>query len=155
MSFEEIAALPVGELAMERAFLFLWVPTPHLPLGLQLIERWGFRYSGSAFCWAKLNPSGDGWASGTGYSTRKNVELCLLGRRGQSTQALIQSRKVRELIEAPRREHSRKPDAQYERIEELVPGPYLELFARQQWPGWMSWGEQVARFTAAGEGDAR
>jgi N6-adenosine-specific RNA methylase IME4 len=155
MAFDEIAALPVADLTMERAFLFLWVPLPHLPLGLQLIERWGFKYSGSAFCWAKPNRTRPGWAMGGGYGTRKNVELCLQGRRGKSTQALIQSRRVRELIVAPRREHSRKPDEQYQRIEELVPGPYLELFARQQWPGWTSWGEEATRFTAAGEGDAR
>jgi N6-adenosine-specific RNA methylase IME4 len=106
MSFEQIASLPVAELAADRAFLILWVPFPHLPLGLQLIERWGFRFSGSGFVWAKRNPSGVGWHMGAGYSTRKNAEVSLLGRRGKSTQALIKSHEISELIEAPRREHN-------------------------------------------------
>jgi len=53
---------------------------------------------------------------------------------------------VRELIVAPRREHSRKPDEIYQRIEQLCSGPYLELFARQQWPGWVCVGDESERF---------
>ena len=102
------------------AWLFLWVPRPHLPFGLQLIERWGFRYSGKAFAWAKQNPSGVGWHMGTGFTTRKNTEDCLLGRRGRPP---INAHDVRELIVSPRRKHSQKPDEQYERIERLVDGP--------------------------------
>jgi N6-adenosine-specific RNA methylase IME4 len=56
---------------------------------------------------------------------------------------------VRQLIVEPRREHSRKPDAQYERIEALVGGPRIELFARQQHPGWDVWGNQTAKFESA------
>ena len=133
MMFEEIATLPVRDVAAPDAWLFLWVPGPHLPFGLQLIERWGFRYSGKAFAWAKLNPSGVGWHMGTGFTTRKNTEDCLLGRRGRPP---IKAHDVRELIVSPRRKHSQKPDEQYARIERLVDGPYLELFARQHRPGW-------------------
>ena len=64
MTFEEIASLPVHDVAAPDAWLFLWVPGPHLRFGLQLIERWGFSYSGSAFVWAKQNPSGVGWHMG-------------------------------------------------------------------------------------------
>ena len=133
MTFEEIASLPVHDVAAPDAWLLLWVPSPHLPFGLQLIERWGFRYSGKAFAWAKQNPSGVGWHMGTGFTTRKNTEDCLLGRRGRPP---IKAHDVRELIVSPRRKHSQKPDEQYERIERLVDGPYLELFARQRRPGW-------------------
>jgi N6-adenosine-specific RNA methylase IME4 len=122
MIFEEIATLPVRDVAAPDAWLFLWVPGPHLPFGLQLIERWGFRYSGKAFAWAKQNPSGVGWHVGTGFTTRKNTEDCLLGRRGRPP---IKAHDVRELIVSPRRKHSRKPDEQYGRIERLVDGPYL------------------------------
>jgi N6-adenosine-specific RNA methylase IME4 len=58
---------------------------------------------------------------------------------------------VRSLIKAPRREHSRKPDEQYGRIEKLVDGPYLELFARQAWPGWSSWGNESEKYVAAND----
>ena len=53
---------------------------------------------------------------------------------------------MRELIVSPRRKHSQKPDEQYERIERLVDGPYLELFARQRRPGWTAWGNEIDKF---------
>jgi N6-adenosine-specific RNA methylase IME4 len=124
-------------MAAADSFLFLWVTTPQLPDAFPIMAAWGFRYSGTAFVWAKLNPRG-------GYGTRKNVELCLRGRRGQPAR---RDRGVRELFVAPRREHSRKPDEQYERIERLCTGPYLELFARQRRPGWTSIGDEADRFT--------
>ena len=80
---------------------------------------------------------------GTGFTTRKNTEDCLLGRRGRPP---IKARDVRELIVSPRRKHSQKPDEQYERIERLVDGPYLEIFARQRRPGWTAWGDELDKF---------
>ena len=80
---------------------------------------------------------------GGGYSTRHNVEVCWLGRRGGPRR---KSAAVRELIIAPRREHSRKPDEVYRRIEALCDGPYVELFARQQWPGWICVGDEAEKF---------
>jgi N6-adenosine-specific RNA methylase IME4 len=145
MTLEAIAALPVAEWAASDSWLFLWATTPMLPQALCVMESWGFTYSGNAFAWVKLNPSGVGFHMGCGFTTRKNLELCLLGKRGRPR---INSHSVRELIVAPRREHSRKPDEQYARIERLVAGPYLELFARQQWPGWTAVGDEVDRFTS-------
>ena len=143
MTFEEIALLPVHDVAASDAWLFLWVPGPHVPLGLQLIERWSFRYSGFGFVWAKQNPSGVGWHMGNGFTTRKNAEVCLLGRRGKPQR---NSKGVRELIVSPRRKHSQKPDEQYARIEHFCSGPYLELFARQRRPGWTAWGDELDKF---------
>jgi N6-adenosine-specific RNA methylase IME4 len=143
MTFEKIASLPVHDVAASDAWLFLWVPGPHLPFGLQLIERWGFGYSGFGFVWAKQNPSGVGWHMGNGFTTRKNAELCLLGRRGKPRR---NSKGVRELIVSPRRKHSQKPDEQYARIEHFCSGPYLELFARQRRPGWTAWGDELDKF---------
>ena len=80
---------------------------------------------------------------GMGKWTRKQTELCLLFTKGKPR---VLSHSVREIIDAPRREHSRKPDETYERIEQLVSGPYLEMFARQNWPGWSSWGNQTGKF---------
>jgi len=54
---------------------------------------------------------------------------------------------VRELILAPRREHSRKPDEFYRRVEQYCEGPFADLFAREQRPGWDVWGDEVGRFT--------
>jgi N6-adenosine-specific RNA methylase IME4 len=143
LTLDEIKTLPVADMAAVDAWLFLWSTTPLLPVALGVLTAWGFDYSGTAFAWAKLNPSGNGWHTGMGFTTRKNIELCLLGRRGHPR---IRAHDVRELIVAPRREHSRKPDEQYERIERLCDGPYIELFARQQRPGWVALGNETERF---------
>jgi N6-adenosine-specific RNA methylase IME4 len=140
---ECLEALPVATIAAKDAFLFLWTPPRSVDLTVPLMKAWGFKFSGLAFSWPKLNKSGVGWFMGGGYGTRHNVELCWLGRRGNPKRL---SKGVRELIVAPRREHSRKPDEQYERIESLCAGPRVELFARQRWPGWWAWGDQVGRF---------
>jgi len=141
--FEELAALPVASIAAEDCFLFLWIPLRSVVLVQPLMRAWGFKFSGSAFVWAKQNKNGVGWFMSTGYGTRKNAEVCWLGRRGSPQR---KSKGVRELIVAPLREHSRKPDEVYQRIEALCEGPYVELFARQQWPNWTCVGDEVGKF---------
>jgi hypothetical protein len=84
---------------------------------------------------------------GCGYWTRSNTEVCLLATRGKPKR---QHADIRQGIIAPRREHSRKPDCVYERIERLVPGPYLELFARLHRPGWDCLGHEFGKFGEAG-----
>ena len=81
-----------------------------------------------------------------GMWTRSNSEVCLLATRGKPRRLAAD---VRQVIQAPTREHSRKPDEIYGRIERLVEGPYLEMFARQAWPGWDAWGNEVGKFEAA------
>jgi N6-adenosine-specific RNA methylase IME4 len=154
MSIKEIAAYPVAQLAAADSFLFLWVTGPRLPDAFAVMAAWGFIYSGTAFCWVKPTKSGTiiqdgrpyygGWAMGGGYGTRKNAEQCLLGRRGRPKRL---DRGVHELIVAYRREHSRKPDEQYERIERFCDGPFLELFARQRRSGWISIGDELDKFS--------
>ena len=139
----ELLRLPVAEIAAPDSFLFLWIPLRSIDLVLPFMNAWGFAFSGSAFVWAKQNRSGNGWAMGTGYSTRKSTEVCWLGRRGKPQR---RCKSVRELIVAPRREHSRKPDETYTRIEQLCSGPYIELFARQRRPGWTCLGDEVGKF---------
>jgi N6-adenosine-specific RNA methylase IME4 len=140
-----LAALPIADIALPDCFLFCWIPLPHVPLVEPLMRSWGFEFSGAAFSWAKLYPSKINWFMGTGFSTRHNTEICWLGRRGQPKR---KSAGVRELVVSPVRGHSRKPDEVYKRIEALCDGPYVELFARQRWPGWVSWGDQVDMFSA-------
>jgi N6-adenosine-specific RNA methylase IME4 len=145
-AFDKIAALPVASVAAQDCFLFLWVPLRSVFLVAPLMERWEFKFSGAAFSWVKLYPKQLTPCMGGGYGTRHNVEICWLGRRGKPER---KSKGVRELIVSPRREHSRKPDEVYERIETFCDGPYLELCARQRWPGWTCIGDQVGKFKAA------
>lgn len=123
-----------------------------------MIEAWGFRYSAVAFTWVKLKRSHDpnqlrilpsaehDLHVGLGLTTRKNAEFCLLARRGNARRI---SKSVREIIMAPVREHSRKPDAAYERVRDYCAGPYLELFARTGRPGWTAWGNETDKFEDA------
>lgn len=136
LSLEDICALPVENLAAKDCVLFLWTTDPFLQLSFRVIESWGFTYKTVGFYWVKTPAS---WF-GTGYWTRANPEPCLLATRGSPHRL---NSDVRKLIAAPRREHSRKPDEIYDRIQRLCPGPYMELFARQRWPNWDSLGNET------------
>ncbi len=148
MEMDAICALPVRELAAETSVLFMWMVWPTMPDALKVLEAWGFTYKTCAFTWMKADPYRlfalqEDVYMGLGYWTRANSEVCLLATRGKPKR---QDAGVRQGIIAPKREHSRKPPETYERIERLVPGPYLELFARNTRPGWSSWGNQVGKF---------
>jgi N6-adenosine-specific RNA methylase IME4 len=149
---DEIAALPVADLAAEDCVLFMWVCWPSLPEALRIIEAWGFTYKTCGFDWMKAHAGqiemfrDDADVQvGMGYWTRANSEPCLLATRGKPKR---RNADVRQAIIEPRREHSRKPDCVPARIERLVEGPYLELFARTQRPGWTVWGNQTDKFAA-------
>ena len=133
--------------AADPCALFLWVIDSHLDQGISLMKAWGFDYKTIAFIWVKTcknDPTRP--RMGMGLWTRKQAEVCILGTRGKVPR---RDKGVRQVIMAPRREHSRKPDEVYERIERLVDGPYLELFARQSWPNWDSWGDETDKFEPA------
>ncbi len=142
MPWEDIAALPVQEVAAKDCALFMWVVDSHLDVAIELARAWGFEFKTRAFTWRKLTSTGIA-RIGMGYWTRKQTEMCWLFTRGKPKRL---SKGVREIIDAQRREHSRKPDEQYERIEALVGGPRLELFARTARPGWSAWGNETQRF---------
>lgn len=145
MSLGDIKALPVQEMAERNAALFLWVTMPCLPEGLEVIKAWGFKYKTVAFTWVKTNKMTGRLHMGLGHYTRGNPELCLLATRGNMKR---KAANVEQVIVASKRQHSRKPDEQYGRIMRLFDGPYVELFARQQWPGWDVYGDQVEMFAA-------
>lgn len=163
MPLADIMALPVGQLSAPDCALFMWCIDSMLPQAIATGEAWGFTFKTVAFVWAKLRREGstrgddldDTWDKtfpmGTGYWTRANPELCLLFTRGAPKR---QSRSVRKLVVAPRREHSRKPDRVRDDIERLVAGPYLELFARSAALGWDAWGNEVDKFSHLGGEDA-
>jgi N6-adenosine-specific RNA methylase IME4 len=145
MEMADMEAMPVAEVAADDCVLLMWAVNPMLPQALRLIDAWGFKLKTVAFTWAKRSPRNTSWHVGLGYWTRQNTEQCLLATRGKPKRKPTAT-SVQQLLVSPRREHSRKPDEQYKRIEALVDGPYLELFARQPWPGWTAWGNQTDKF---------
>jgi N6-adenosine-specific RNA methylase IME4 len=121
-----------------------------MPEAFEVIKAWGFEYKTCAFSWMKARGTQPDLFRdemdvqfGLGYWTRANSEVCLLATRGKPKRI---NADVRQGIIEPRREHSRKPDCVPGRIERLVAGPYLELFARTTRPGWDSWGNQTDKF---------
>jgi N6-adenosine-specific RNA methylase IME4 len=110
--------------------------------GLEVVAAWGFRYV-SNIVWAKRRQDGGPDGRGVGFYFRNVTELILFGVRG-SMRTLAPARSQVNMIETRKREHSRKPDEQYELIERCSPGPYLELFARYPRPGWTAWGDEAA-----------
>jgi N6-adenosine-specific RNA methylase IME4 len=142
MSIEEICALPVGEVARERAHLYLWVPNALLPWGLQALAAWGFTYK-SNIVWHKVRKDGGSDGRGVGFYFRNVTELILFGVRGRNIRTLAPGRRQVNLIATRKQEHSRKPYEQYPIIESCSEGPYLELFARGRRDGWTSWGAEA------------
>lgn len=148
MSFSELRGLPIAKFAAPDCVLFCWACWPSFPQAIETITEWGFRFKTMGFMWVKGNalpmfPEDVRDQMGTGYWTRSNSEPCILATRGKPKRV---NADVRQVIIEPRREHSRKPDCVYERIERLVEGPYLELFARSTRKGWDAWGNEVGKF---------
>ena len=146
MSLDAICDIPVADAAARDAHLYLWVPNALLPEGLQVMESWGFRYV-SNVVWAKRRKDGGPDGRGVGFYFRNVTELVLFGVRG-SMRTLPPARSQVNMIETRKREHSRKPDEQYEFIERCSPGPYLEMFARHPQDGWTAWGDESAEDVA-------
>jgi N6-adenosine-specific RNA methylase IME4 len=148
MSNQDIKRLPVAGLAAESCALFLWVVDCQLDVGLETMRAWGFKFVTRGFDWVKYNHTTGKFSIGMGMTTRTGAEQCLLGTRGSPKRL---SKGVRQVIAEPRREHSRKPDKFFTQVEELYPGPYLELFARQTRPNWTCWGLEIGKFSEAAE----
>jgi N6-adenosine-specific RNA methylase IME4 len=136
MTVAAIAALSVPFLAAPDARCFLWATNRFLPDAFGVLAAWGFRY-GQTLVWAKT-PMG----RGPGNLFAQNAEYVLMGTRGSLPRI------------APRQEsvwfnwkrtsdHSRKPDAFLDLVEQVSPGPYLELFARRERAGWTTWGDEL------------
>lgn len=142
MSAKEIAALPVAEVTAARSHLYLWVPNALLAEGLMVLEEWGYTYKAN-LVWHKVRKDGGSDGRGVGFYFRNVTELVLFGVRG-AMRTLPPGRTQVNLLATRKREHSRKPDEQYDIIERCSPGPYLELFARYPRPGWSAWGAEAA-----------
>lgn len=150
MELDDICALPVADVVAKDAHLYLWVPNALLPDGLRVMEQWGFRYISNVI-WAKRRIDGGPDGRGVGFYFRNVTEIILFGVRG-SMRTLPPARSQVNMIETRKREHSRKPDEQYELIEACSPGPYLEMFARHPREDWTVWGdESEAEITPRGK----
>jgi len=158
MGFDDLASLPVAQLGRGDALLFMWCCWPTIDRAIGVMKAWGFDFK-TGGAWHKRTNSGK-TVFGTGYILRSATEPYLIGTLG----APATSRSVRGVIEtvidAERREHSRKPDEQYGYLEQLVPNAMrrCELFARETRPGWDSWGNELHKFDTPhsnGGGEAR
>lgn len=151
LTLEEICAFPVADVAARDCHLMLWTTQPHLEQSFAVLRSWGFRYSSCFMFWVKLNPhSGDAiWITerdlhrGMGFTTRKNVEIVLLGRRGSPKRL---NKHTLDVLFAARRQHSRKPDDFYTAVEGYAAGPRLDMFSRQEREGWDNFGDEAGKF---------
>jgi N6-adenosine-specific RNA methylase IME4 len=143
MNLDDIKNLPVKNHAMNDCVLLLWATDPLLDKAFEVINAWGFKFKTVGFYWAKQNIKSPTFFTGMGYWTRANPEQCLLATIGHPQR---KAKNVPRLVVAPRREHSRKPDEVITRIERLLDGPYLEMFARQSRPNWDTFGSEINKF---------
>ena len=132
MTLEQIAALPIGDLADRDAHLWLWTTATFLYDAPRIALSWGFRPT-YTLIWAKPG-------LGVGGRFRHNVEFLLFCERG--AQLPVTARNLGTYFIWPRGAHSAKPDAFYDLVEQVSPGPYVELFARRARFGWDYWGDQ-------------
>ncbi|PID27578.1 MAG: S-adenosylmethionine-binding protein [Candidatus Cloacimonadota bacterium] len=146
MTLKEIKTLPVESIAEDTAHLYLWVPNALLAEGLEVMSHWGFIYK-TNLIWYKIRKDGGPDRCGVGFYFRNVTEVILFGVRGKGARTLQPGRSQENIISSRKREHSRKPDEQYDLIEKCSWGPRIELFARGQRKGWFSWGNQAHEYT--------
>jgi N6-adenosine-specific RNA methylase IME4 len=138
LSFEEIEALPISDIAAPVSHLYLWCPNALLPQGLSVLQSWGFTYK-SNIVWHKVRKDGGSDGRGVGFYFRNVTELLLFGTRGKGARTRAAGRRQVNYVSTRKREHSRKPDEIYPIIEACSFEPYLELFSRgirQNWEAW-------------------
>lgn len=136
MTMDEIAALPVGDLAAgDGCHVYLWTTHRFLPDALRIMSGWGVRYQ-CVMTWVKN-------VGMTPFSWMYSTEHVLFGRTGSLP---LLRNGLRLDFSAPRREHSRKPEVFYERVIEASPEPRLEMFAREAHTGFAAWGNETRRF---------
>jgi len=136
MKIEDMKKLPVQSLCEKNCLLFMWSSSPHLPQAIELMNAWGFEYKTIAFVWDKqrVNP---------GYYTMSQVEICIVGKKG-NIPSPRGSRNTRQFLSQMRGRHSAKPNEIRDRITEMFPTQRkLELFARDEVVGWDRWGNEV------------
>ena len=141
MSMKDIKELPIDRISADNCVMFMWCTFPYLDEQIKLFKHWGFTYKTVGFTWIKTNVKNNKPFFGVGYYAKSNAEVCLMGIKGKMKPV---SNSVSSAIISPRREHSRKPDEVRDRIVQLFGDvPRIELFARQDKPGWTSLGNGI------------
>lgn len=151
ISLDYAETIPVREMAAKDTWVHLWITGPLLVRGVhnRLFDAWGVTPSSLAYVWLKLWNNTDveqyrrtplleqDLALGMGLTTRQNAEYVVLGRIGSPKRARAD---IRQVIISPRREHSRKPDEYYRRVEHFAVGDRIDCFPGQERRGWTAWG---------------
>lgn len=140
MPLADIKALPVAAIAASSCALYLWTTVPHLANAIGVISAWGFTYK-SQFVWRKNRQA-------TGYWAANQHEMLLIAARGGRIAPRFRGiRLASSVIDAPVRQHSRKPDEARRIIEAYHPDARrIELFARERSPGWTVFGNETDKF---------
>ena len=136
MPLDEIRTMPVQDLSEQNAILWLWTTNTHLRAAFEIAEAWGFEYK-TMLTWVKDR-------MGTGEWLRGQTEHCLLAARGKP---VFIHGSYTTVLNAARREHSRKPDEFFSLVEATSPGSRVELFARQARASWQAFGNEIALFS--------
>jgi N6-adenosine-specific RNA methylase IME4 len=153
MTVDELKAMAplIQALAAENCALLYWTSGPYLENAIGIVREWGFVYKTVAFYWVKTKPSHgspslddlepDDLGTKLGMTTRANVEVVLLAKRGSPERL---NNDVHQVVIGPAMKHSAKPEEVRRRIERLYPGPYLELYGRKPVvDGWAVWGNEI------------
>ena len=145
---DAISELPIAALAQDNAHLYMWVTNPILteqrlrggPNAVAIARAWGFEPK-TLLTWIKSENG-----AGMGFYFRGDTEHVLFAVRGQLS--IPSERRISNVFRGSRGEHSQKPDAFLDLVEQVSPGPYLELFARRQRLGWDTWGNEALEHVA-------
>lgn len=142
MTLQAIKELPVVDIADNPSHLYLWVPNAFPKEGLEVMEAWGFTYKTTS-CGTRSEKMELQMERRVGFYFRNTTELLLFGVRGKNARTLAPGRRQVNIIRTMKREHSRKPDEQYDIIQSCSRAPFLELFARGTPSGWDTCGDQA------------
>ncbi len=132
MTTEDVCALDVGSLAATDAHLWLWGVNQILDEAYDVVRAWGFTPI-TLLTWCKKQP-------GVGYYLRNNTEHCVFATRGKPM--VPDDKAIASWFVWPRGEHSAKPEAFYDLVEQVSPEPRLEMFSRRARFGWETWGNE-------------
>lgn len=155
MSVAEVRALPVGDLLAPAGVCIMWTTWPLVALGahVDVIKGWGLKpVTGGG--WAKRTVN-DKLRWGPGYVARSVHEPYIIGSlpdadwNGSAFPNLVETLEA-DSLDGLAREHSRKPDEFYARVEAAWPDARrADLFARESRPGWTVWGDEATKFNEA------
>ena len=140
MTEDQLSTFDVGGAAYDDCHLYLWTTQKHLPVAFRLMEKWDFRYI-FTMVWHK--PGGPQPFGLPQY----NCEFVIFGRKGGF--GFLDTKAFPTCFQAPRREHSRKPDEFYDLVRRVSPGPRIDIFSREERDGFDTWGAETGMF--AGE----